>query len=105
MGPNHAEVLSSQVEVLSNAANAEWTAFSQSNKDLCARLLDDLSEKHARAALDLADRHMEAARALDARADELSELTERLRNEAFEFRAGFHYDDKCYYTQSEKNKL
>lgn len=83
-----ARVGAAEVDRVSQAAGAEWSAFSASLRGLGARLLEDLSEQHTQAALDLADRHLEAARALDARSEEICQLGDSLRQEVVEIQAG-----------------
>jgi len=56
-----ARVGAAEVKRVSEAAGAEWAAFAESVRGLGERMLEDLSEQHAQAALDLADRHREAA--------------------------------------------
>merc|ERR1719458_1877180 len=73
---------SARMEVDRMVANArkEWDTFANSLVQLRGRILEDVTERHAQAALDLAERHLEASRALDARAGELAELQARLAN-------------------------
>lgn len=82
-----ARIRADEVNRISQAADAEWSAFSESVKGLGARMLEDLSEQHTQAALDLADRHLEAAKALDARSGEIAQLGVDLRYETLESRA------------------
>merc|ERR1719296_724839 len=79
----------------SNAATAAKAAANRAFEDdligtlegLKQKLSDDLQEQHTRAALDLAERHLEVARALDARAEELSDSQGRCWLEAAAARA------------------
>jgi len=73
---------SARMEVDRMVANArkEWDTFATSLVQLRGRILEDVTERHAQAALDLAERHLEASRALDARAGELAELQARVAN-------------------------
>jgi len=75
-----AECARMEVDRMVTNARQEWDTFAGSLVQLRGRILEDVTERHAQAALDLAERHLEASRALDARAGELAELQARMVN-------------------------
>lgn len=63
---------------VAQTARQEWESLSIGLTGLKSQLVNDLSEQHARVALDLAERHIEVSRALDLRAEELTDMQKLL---------------------------